>query len=328
MNPLPSESVPADAHAAGRNALAGMRGFFTGAGLPVFILAAAGAYVLCLATIVLAPGGRGTWAGFASEFKQWCFSYDPVTGGMEWGAFWGMLAEPVFVGLIAAFLWRRSLLEWICSGTPVRHARAAGAGFLTAGAFMLVLIAAGTVSNASGGELPFPGARIRTALTPPDFGYVDQYGQPTSLESFSGDVVIVTGIYAYCSTSCPEILVELHDLLDDLPPRIRNKVRIVALSLNPEEETAALMRGVTEAYGFTYPEFRYLDGEPAGMHEALSNLGFARRKDPQTGVIQHANLFLVLDPQGRIAYRFTLDQRLRSWLREAVVSLAQEAGKA
>jgi cytochrome oxidase Cu insertion factor (SCO1/SenC/PrrC family) len=86
-----------------------------------------------------------------------------------------------------------------------------------------------------------------------------------------------------------------------------------------------MMGRITEAYGFHYPEFRYLNGEPAGMHDLLTRLGFARVKSPETGVIDHANLFLLLDVRGEIAYRFTLDSRHRSWLREGLLALAAEA---
>jgi cytochrome oxidase Cu insertion factor (SCO1/SenC/PrrC family) len=67
-----------------------------------------------------------------------------------------------------------------------------------------------------------------------------------------------------------------------------------------------------------------LNGEPARVLESLTQLGFARVRNAETGVIDHANLFLVLDAGGKIAYRFNLDPRHKAWLKEAVVSLARE----
>ena len=60
-----------------------MRRFFLGAGLPVFLLAAAAIYEAFLFWLVFAPDGAGWFGTFAREFKIWCFSYDPRTGGME-----------------------------------------------------------------------------------------------------------------------------------------------------------------------------------------------------------------------------------------------------
>ena len=131
----------------------------------------------------------------------------------------------------------------------------------------------------------------------------------------SGEVVLVTGVYAACSTACPEILKEVQALLAELTPAERSGVRVVALSLNPEYETADLMDAVAQSRGFTHPEFRYVNGrKPEEMHELLTRLQFSATRNPQTGVIDHANLFLLVDRRGDIAYRFTLEPRHRAWL--------------
>lgn len=301
----------------------GVRGFFTGTGLPLLLLAAAVVYEVFLLAVVFAPESTGAWGGFAREFKQWCFRYDPRTGGMEWAAVWVMLVEPAFVALVAALVWRRGLRPLRTRAGWRRHGGAAVGGVMAAALAMGGLYAYGRPAE----EVlpPFPGERIRTAITPPAFRFVDQKGRAFGLEELRGRVVLMTGIYAMCSTACPEILRETHALLASLPPELRARVSVAALSLNPEEETAELMDRVTEGYGFTYPEFRYLNGEPAGMHEALAKLGFARVRNPQTGVIDHANLFLLVDANGRIAYRFTLDARHRTWLHEGLIALAEEA---
>ena len=302
----------------------GVRGFFTGTGLPLFLLAAATVYEAFLLAVVFAPETTGAWGGFAREFKQWCFRYDARTGGMEWAAVWVMLVEPAFVVVVAAFLWRRGLQPLRTFAGWARHYRAAVAGALAAAFAMSGLYVYGRPDAAADAPLPFPGERIRTHLAVPEFPFVDQKGRAFSLADLRGRVVLATGIYAMCSTTCPEILRETKALLSELPPAVRERVSVVALSLNPEEDTTDLMDRVTEGYGFTYPDFRYLNGEPAGMHDALSRLGFARVKNPRTGVIDHANLFLLIDARGEIAYRFTLDPRHRSWLREGLAALAGE----
>jgi protein SCO1/2 len=303
----------------------GVRGFFTGTGLPVFLLSAAIVYEAFLLAVVFAPESTGAWGGFAREFKQWCFRYDPRTGGMEWAAVWVMLVEPAFVVLIALFLWRRGLRPLRSLAGWRRHAGAVVAGAMTTGIAMGGLFAYGQPDAESESPLAFPGERIRTHLAVPAFRFVDQHGLPFSLEELRGRVVLVTGIYAMCSTSCPEILLETKAVLASLAPEVRHRVSVVAVSLNPEEDTPELMLRVTEGYGFTYPDFRYLNGDPSTLPDVLTQLGFARSRNPRTMVIDHANLFLLLDARGEIAYRFTLDSRHRSWLREALIALAGEA---
>lgn len=302
----------------------GVRAFFTGTGLPLFLIAAAAVYELFLLAVVFAPESTGAWGGFSREFKQWCFRFDPRTGGMEWAAVWVMLVEPAFVVVVAGFLWRRGLRPLRTLGGWWRHRRAAGTGALAAALAMGALYAYGRPDAGADAPLPFPGERIRTRLAVPPFQLVDQKGRPFSLAELRGRVVLATGIYAMCATSCPEILRETKMLLDSLPAQARERIAVVALSLNPEEDTADLMDRVTTAYGFSYPAFRYVNGESGAMHDLLTGLGFARVKNPRTGVIDHANLFLLIDARGEIAYRFTLDTRHREWLREGLLSLAGE----
>jgi len=315
------------AHAAGYSSdPSAFRRFFAGTGFPLALLSAACVYELFLLAIVFAPETTGAWGGFAREFKQWCFRYDARTGGMEWAAVWVMLVEPAFVTGVAMMLWRRALVPLRTRAAWRQHRAAAAGGALAASVAMAALFVYGRPAAGADAPLPFPGERIRTHLAAPAFSFVDQTGRPFALGELRGRVVLVTGIYAMCSISCPEILRETRTLLESLPAADRAHVAIAALSLNPEEDTMELMSRVTAAYGFTHPEFRYLNGDPAAMHAALTSLGFAPVKNPRTGVIDHGNLFLVVDPQGEIAYRFTLDARHRPWLREALTSLAKEAG--
>ncbi|MDO8545430.1 MAG: SCO family protein [Opitutaceae bacterium] len=309
------------AASAAEDARNGWRRFFTGAGLPIFLLAAAAIYESFLLMLVFAPLESGWLGGFAREFKVWCFSYDPRTGGMEWSSVGMMLMEPLFVLVVAVVLWRRALqsARWLQSWRP------AACGIAAALLAITSLLSLGARGAADETLPPFPGERIRTHLIPPSFRLVDQTGRECALEDLRGRVVLVTGIYAMCGTTCPQILVETRKLLDSLPAGARSQVTVLALSLNPEYETAELMASVAAGYGFTHPEFRYLNGKPAEMHGVLDAFQFARFRDAKTGLIEHANLLMLLDARGEIAYRFNLNPRHQVWLREAVLQLAAEA---
>ena len=54
----------------------------------------------------------------------------------------------------------------------------------------------------------------------------------------------------------------------------------------------------------------------------------ARKRDPETGVIDHANLFLLIDREGRLAYRLGLGERQQRWLTSALRVLLDEKGPA
>ena len=159
----------------------------------------------------------------------------------------------------------------------------------------------------------------------PDVAFTTLQGQNFRTADLRGQVVLVTGVYAACSTTCPEIFAEVQALLGEFSPAERADLRVVALSLNPEYETTVIMDAMAQGKGFTYPEFRYVNGRaPAEMHDMLKRLQFSVTRNPQTGALDHANLFLLVDRSGRIAYRFTLDPRHRAWLRAGLRALLQE----
>jgi protein SCO1/2 len=47
-------------------------------------------------------------------------------------------------------------------------------------------------------------------------------------------------------------------------------------------------------------------------------------RDTDTGLIDHANLFILIDREGRVAYRFTLGERQQDWLGNALRLLLGE----
>src|SRR5688572_7101400 len=157
------------------------RRFFMGPGLPVFLLSAVAVYEAFLLALVFAPEGDGWWGSFAREFRIWCFSYDPRTGGMEWSAVGMMVLEPLFVVVVAVVLWRRALATLRSMAALRSHGTSALAGVGAAAGAALLLLSFGGVNKEQ--ELPpFPGERIRTQLIPPPFRLSDQTGRECNLE--------------------------------------------------------------------------------------------------------------------------------------------------
>lgn len=304
----------------------GLRGFFTGVGLPVFLLAVAVVYEAFLLAVLFAPPDSGPWSSFAEEFKVWCFSYDPRTGGMEWGAVWVMLLEPFVLAGIVGMIYRRQLVAHFFGRDGTRPWRSAVAGGIFASVTLYGLVWFGSPDALAGERiLPFPGERIRSSISPPEIRLRDHNGEWVDLADLRGDVVLVTGVYATCSTACPMILREVKDLIETLPAEHRGRFHALALSLDPHYDTTSMMRAVATAYGFPSPGFHYMNGTPEDMRPLLTHMQFSPILNEKTGIIDHANLFILIDASGKIAYRFNLDPRHRPWLQEAALQLLDEA---
>ncbi|MBP8256120.1 MAG: SCO family protein [Opitutaceae bacterium] len=308
-------------------AVSAARRFFTGPGLLVFLSSSLLAYEAFLLITVFGPTGDGAVGSFVRDFQLWCYRGDPRTGGVSWAAVSVMLFEPLFVVIVALIILRDARRSLLKLETWWRHrlAGAAGLGAVAVAVAGLVWYAA-IDSSAAQTLPPFPGDRIRVQLPVPDAPLVDQKGEAFRFADLHGKVVLVTGVYAACTTACPEIFKELHAVLGELPAEERAHLGVVALSLNPEYETAEIMDAMATAQGLAYPEFRYTNArEPAVMRDVLTRLQFSATRDPETGIIDHANLFQLIDAEGHVAFRFTLDPRHRAWLREGLLHLLREA---
>ena len=317
--------IPAHAPATPATVASAGTRFFTGPGLLVFLGAALAGYEAFLLLTIFGPTGDGALGGFVRDFQQWCYQGDPRTGGVSWAAVSVMLVEPLFVVLVAAVLWRDACAQLRSPALWCRHVRAAAAGLGVVAAAVAGLVAYAQADRTNDTLPPFPGDRIRVQLAVPSTPLVDQKGTAFRLADLREQVVLVTGVYAACSTACPEIFKELRAVLGELPAADRAGLRVVALSLNPEYETTEIMDAMAGAQGLNYPEFRYVNGQrPDEMRDLLTRLQFSVTRDPTTGILNHANLFLLLDREGNIAFRFTLDPRHRAWLREGLLHLLRE----
>ena len=116
----------------------------------------------------------------------------------------------------------------------------------------------------------------------------------------------------------------LQDAVAALPPEQLDDLRIAVITLDPENDTPEVLANVAAARGFTSPPFHLLSGEPATVERILDDFAVPRSRDADTGFIDHANLFILIDREGRVAYRFTLGERRQTWLGSALRLLLGE----
>jgi protein SCO1/2 len=288
---------------------------------PTFLLSTMLFTTLAFGALVFWPTAPTGVGAFADEFRRWCFGYDPARG-LEWAYVLTLLTGPLMVAAVLVSLW------W----QPLRHAfRERRRSLLPSGAGGLV-VAIGVLAGLGAlgtappvGAAAFPAKRLRTAVPPPDFALVDQDGERVALVDLKGRVVLLTGVYASCGYACPMILQQARRAVGSVPVSLREDLTVVGVTLDSTRDTPAAMTEMARAQDVSAPLFRLVTGAPAEVDRVLDGLGIERRRDPQTGIIDHANLFALVDREGRIAYRFTLGDLQERWLSEALVLLLREA---
>ncbi|RMG13864.1 MAG: SCO family protein [Planctomycetota bacterium] len=278
------------------------------------------AQLVLLALLFVPPAETGLGA-FAESFKTWCFGYDPATGEVEPGYVIMLLANPFLLDLVILGVWWIPLRE-VLRERPRALLRSAGAAALVTALFAGAL--ASFAEERPRGPLPFPAEELRIALTPPDFELTDQEGAPVSLHALRGRVVLVTAVYATCGFTCPMIMGQSKRALAELTPEEREEITVVGITLDPAHDTPEVLARMAEGQGVAAPLYRLVTGPPPEVERVLDRFGVERHRNPETGIIDHANLFLLIDRRGRIAYRLSLGDQQERWLATALRLLVRE----
>lgn len=295
-------------------------GFLAGSGFPVFVLSLLAALWLMTVGTLLVPAGDGALAGFAEDFRRWCFGWREGTG-YDAGWLLSMLGAPLGLATVTILAWWEPLRE--LRGAPAkRWARPA----ITAAACAAVLWGALVALEAepAGADLAFPASSLRTRLPPPPVDLVDHEGRGVDLEDLRGRVVLLTSVYARCSETCPMIFAQAKDVVGALTETERADLSVVAVTLDPQHDDVERLAALADAHGLEAPTWRLATGEPEVVEATLDRMGVARSRDPESGLIDHANVFLLIDRRGRVAYRFTLGDLQRDWMLEALRLLVAE----
>lgn len=276
-------------------------------------------FALMVVVVVLAPTGETGFGAFAAEFRRWCFDWDgksslPIVQVLF------MVSELLIFGLVVLVIWwppvraafqtrRRSLLLTVL-----------GALVLLSGSFAL-LLQLGTPTLAA----PVSVQALRTSSMAPPLRLTDQTGSEIELAKLRGQVVLVTAVYATCGNTCPMLFGQAKRAVTALPPELRSDLQVLAITLDPQHDTQAVLAETALAQSISSPLWHLLTGPTALVESTLDTWEVARRRDPETGQIDHANLFMLVDRQGRLAFRLTLSEEREAWLGEALTTLLNEA---
>jgi len=225
------------------------------------------------------------------------------TGLPDAGGWILLVGEPI--GMIAALLlvWGESLradLEHAARRVPGRLMIAAIPIALTGGAWAAWARVERAQGAAAAGifatDAPLP---RRTALVPPALALVDQHSRRTTLDDVRGRWAILTFAFGHCETMCPLIV---QDVLRARREQAALDVPVYVITLDPWRDTPERLGTLARAWQLG-PHDRALSGSIAQVNATLDAWGIPRRRDERTGALDHGSTVVVIDPDGRVAWR-------------------------
>jgi protein SCO1/2 len=158
-------------------------------------------------------------------------------------------------------------------------------------------------------------ARLPTMGPAPAFTLTTSEGGRLGLADLRGKVVAVTFIYATCTDTCPLLTAKLVALGQRMGKDFGTRVAFVAITVDPERDTPAVLRSYAQAHGARGAGWAFLTGTSAEIRDVVQRYGvFARKTD--RGDVDHTFLTSLVDRAGalRVQYmgvRFDPDEMLR-----------------
>jgi cytochrome oxidase Cu insertion factor (SCO1/SenC/PrrC family) len=151
------------------------------------------------------------------------------------------------------------------------------------------ILALAIAGNSSAEDYPAPG-----------FQLTDQNGQPVSLASLRGKVVLMTFLDPVCTTDCPIIGAEMKEAGVLLGSADKN-VELVAIVANPIYRSIAFTQAFDREEGLnTVPNWLYLTGSVSQLSRVWQQYGVAAEILPAGSMVDHSDLGVVIDRTGHI----------------------------
>jgi protein SCO1 len=141
----------------------------------------------------------------------------------------------------------------------------------------------------------FDGAIMPPGVRAPDFKLHDQSGRPIRMADFRGKTVIMSFLYADCTSSCPAQAQQIKGALDDLG----HDLPAIAVSVDPAHDTKAKARDFLAKQGMT-TRIRWALGTKRELEPVWKKFGIA----PQRPGHEHQSWMTLVDKRGlqRVGY--------------------------
>jgi cytochrome oxidase Cu insertion factor (SCO1/SenC/PrrC family) len=134
----------------------------------------------------------------------------------------------------------------------------------------------------------------------PAFQLTDQNGQPVSLASLRGKVVLMTFLDPVCTSDCPIIGAEMKEAGVLLGSANKN-VDLVAIVANPTYRSTEFTQAFDREEGLnTVPNWLYLTGSLSQLSQVWRQYGVAVENLPAGSMTDHSDLAVVIDRTGNI----------------------------
>jgi len=145
-----------------------------------------------------------------------------------------------------------------------------------------------------------------------DFALTNQDGESMRLSALRGNVVLMTFGFTHCPNVCPTTLANLAAICNGLPPRERDRVKVVFVSVDPNRDKPQVLK---DYVGFYSPRFIGMTGSPDEIAKVAKDYAAyyeAVMQQSQVAsnyyTINHSAYVYLIDQEGRFAVLYDNDK--------------------
>ncbi|MFQ5433110.1 MAG: SCO family protein [Nitrospinota bacterium] len=136
-----------------------------------------------------------------------------------------------------------------------------------------------------------------------NYRLVDQDGRHLPFFTFKGKTILLSFMYIDCPDMCLLTGQSLKRFVDTMNPELKEKVVLVSVSMDPENDTPEKLRNYGSEYSDDFSKWYFTTTDSDTLAKMISDLGFTFEKKVE-GEIEHLSRITLIRPDGVVARHF------------------------
>ena len=143
----------------------------------------------------------------------------------------------------------------------------------------------------------------QSAASLPDVQVIDDHGNPVSLGSFKGKVVLLDFIHVGCPGVCSNLVNKFGQVADSLGPDLGSKVILLSVTNDPNHDNAAELLKLARSSQADMKGWLFVTGKPEDVDRVIKAFGVNNDRLPD-GSPNHITQVFLLGPDGRQKHEY------------------------
>lgn len=162
----------------------------------------------------------------------------------------------------------------------------------------LKLILVGSIISLNAGAVT-PWSASSNSIYNINSKWTTQDNKSVMLSSLRGQVRIVSMVFTRCSSACPMIIGDIHQILSKLPAPLREKVAVDIFSFDHKRDDPEALRGFRKKMKIEKTGWTAYTGDKESISELAAVLG-VQYKALEGGAFAHSNNIILVNKEGEI----------------------------